>query len=453
MMKFTEEFLTKRGKTMKIRISKEVLPGLPLVEFSSKEKAGVFFRKLGKKRGENCQIRLVSEKTEDIKHLLESAVCALYDGAYQFRKETLKKLDGDNIYEMRDLLTDFGETEYTFITKQISEEEGKEQIQRGICLGKVKGYARTLGNLPNNYLHTEEMVTYAEKMAKDCKITCRVLGDRELKELGAGGLLAVNQGSRREAAMVVLEYEGAPAEKKIGLVGKGLMFDAGGYHLKSIDGMNGMKYDMCGAAGILETMEFLAKNQVEKNLIAVLMLAENVISPDAVKMGDVITMLSGNTVEVYNTDAEGRLVLADGLTFVQRAGAEKVVDLATLTYGAQSALGDYVTALFVNQDVAEKEWKKAAALTEERFWRLPMDESYHQMLTWSQCADFANYAPGRGAAASTAASFLENFIEEGTQWVHLDMVGPSVNRSESDELVQGATGAGISTIIRYIELQ
>lgn len=290
-------------------------------------------------------------------------------------------------------------------------------------------------------------------MAKDCKITCRVLGDRELKELGAGGLLAVNQGSRREAAMVVLEYEGAPAEKKIGLVGKGLMFDAGGYHLKSIDGMNGMKYDMCGAAGILETMEFLAKNQVEKNLIAVLMLAENVISPDAVKMGDVITMLSGNTVEVYNTDAEGRLVLADGLTFVQRAGAEKVVDLATLTYGAQSALGDYVTALFVNQDVAEKEWKKAAALTEERFWRLPMDESYHQMLTWSQCADFANYAPGRGAAASTAASFLENFIEEGTQWVHLDMVGPSVNRSESDELVQGATGAGISTIIRYIELQ
>lgn len=225
----------------------------------------------------------------------------------------------------------------------------------------------------------------------------------------------------------------------------------GGYHLKSIDGMNGMKYDMCGAAGILETMEFLAKNQVKKNLIAVLMLAENVISPDAVKMGDVITMLSGNTVEIYNTDAEGRLVLADGLTFVQRAGADKVVDLATLTYGAQSALGDATIALFVNQDVVEEEWKKAAKLTEERFWRLPVDESYHQMLAWSQCADFANYAPGRGAAASTAASFLENFIEEGTQWVHLDMVGPSVNRSESDELTQGATGAGISTIIHYVE--
>lgn len=451
MMKFTGESLTRRGEIMKIRISKEVLPSLPLVEVSSKEKIGVFFRKLGKKRGESCQIRLVSEKTEDSKHLLESAVCALYDGAYQFRKETLKKLDRNSIYEMRDLLTDFGETEYTFITEQISEEEGMEQIQRGICLGKAKGYARMLGDLPNNYLHTEEMVTYAEKVAKDCKMTCRVLGDRELKEMGAGGILAVNQGSRREAAMVVLEYEGACGEEKIGLVGKGLMFDAGGYHLKSIDGMNGMKYDMCGAAGILETMEFLAKNQVKKNLIAVLMLAENVISPDAVKMGDVLTMLSGNTVEIYNTDAEGRLVLADGLTFVQRAGADKVVDLATLTYGAQSALGDATIALFVNQDVVEEEWKKAAKLTEERFWRLPVDESYHQMLAWSQCADFANYAPGRGAAESTAASFLENFIEEGTQWVHLDMVGPSVNRSESDELTQGATGAGISTIIHYVE--
>lgn len=451
MMKFTGESLTKRGESMKIRISKEVLPGLPLVEVSTRENVGAFFRRLGKKRGESCQIRLISEKTEDSKHLLESAVCALYDGAYQFRKETLKKLDRNSIYEMRDLLTDFGETEYTFITEQICEEEGKEAIRRGSWLGKVKGYARTLGNLPNNYLHTEEMVTYAEKVAKDCKMTCRVLGDRELKEMGAGGILAVNQGSRREAAMVVLEYEGAAGEEKIGLVGKGLMFDAGGYHLKSIDGMNGMKYDMCGAAGILETMEFLAKNQVKKNLVAVLMLAENVISPDAVKMGDVITMLSGNTVEVYNTDAEGRLVLADGLTYVQRAGAEKVVDLATLTYGAQSALGDATTALFVNQDAIEEAWKKAAALTGERFWRLPVDETYHQMLLWSQCADFANYAPGKGAAASTAASFLENFIEEGTQWVHLDMVGPSVNRSESDELAQGATGAGISTIIHYVE--
>ena len=315
---------------------------------------------------------------------------------------------------------------YTFITEQISEEEGMEQIQRGICLGKAKGYARMLGDLPNNYLHTEEMVTYAEKVAKDCKMTCRVLGDRELKEMGAGGILAVNQGSRREAAMVVLEYEGACGEEKIGLVGKGLMFDAGGYHLKSIDGMNGMKYDMCDVAGILETMEFLAKNQVKKNLIAVLMLAENVISPDAVKMGDVITMLSGNTVEIYNTDAEGRLVLADGLTFVQRAGADKVVDLATLTYGAQSALGDATIALFVNQDVVEEEWKGQQSLQKRDFG----DCLWMNLII--RCSPGLNVRilpimrPPQGEGhASTAASFLENFIEEGTQWVHLDMVGPS----------------------------
>lgn len=179
--------------------------------------------------------------------------------------------------------------------------------------------------------------------------------------------------------------------------------------------MNGMKYDMCGAAEMLEMLEYLVTQKVEKNVMAVLMLAENVISPDAVKMGDVITTLAGKTVEVYNTDAEGRLVLCDGITFAQRMGARTVIDLATLTYSAQSALGDQVVALFGNDREALCSWEETAEQTGEYYWQLPMGPIYHRMIEWSICADFANYAPGRGAGASVAACFLENFVEEGTQ--------------------------------------
>ncbi|MBS6195525.1 MAG: leucyl aminopeptidase family protein [Clostridiales bacterium] len=410
-------------------------------------------RRLGKERGEDCQILAdgLALSKEELEAVLETAACALYDGAYRLEKEALRGLKGEEVYEKRDELTGFGETVYTFVTSQLSEEEGEKIIGRGAQIGLCKGYARTLGNLPNNYLHTEDLAVYAEKLCRDVGISCEVLKDQELEELGCGGLLAVNQGSRREAAMVVLRYEGAPGEKIFGLVGKGLMFDAGGYHLKSIDGMKGMKFDMCGAAGILETMEILARRKVKKNLIAVLMLAENVISPDALKMGDVVTTLAGKTVEVYNTDAEGRLVLCDGITYVQNQGAKAVLDLATLTYSAQAALGDVMTGLFVNQEETCADWQNAAKVTGEGFWRMPLDETYHRMLEWSICADFANYAPGKGAGASVAACFLENFVEEKTPWVHLDMVGPSVVRSETAEMAEGASGAGISTIVRFVE--
>ena len=162
-------------------------------------------------------------------------------------------------------------------------------------------------------------------------------------------------------------------------------------------------------------------------------------------MGDVITTLAGKTVEVYNTDAEGRLVLCDGITFAQRMGARTVIDLATLTYSAQSALGDQVVALFGNDREVLRIWEETAEQTGEYYWQLPMGPIYHKMIEWSICADFANYAPGKGAGASVAACFLENFVEDGTQWIHLDMVGPSVVRKETDEMAEGASGACMST--------
>lgn len=438
---------------MNIKISSVMLEETASITVDSADCLPALCRKLGKERKGDTQILMnfPVSSSEKLKEVLETAICGLYDGAYRFAKTGMKNLRNNQLFENRDGLSDFGDCTCTFVTDQIEDTEKEAIIKRGQELGICKGYARTLGNLPNNYLHTEDMVCYARKLAESLRADCQVFDDVKLRKMGCGGLLAVNQGSKREAAMVVLRYEGAPGEELIGLVGKGLMFDSGGYHLKSIDGMNGMKYDMCGAAGILESFEVLVRRKVKKNLVAVLMLAENVISPDAVKMGDVITTLAGKTVEVYNTDAEGRLVLCDGITYVQQQGAKTVLDLATLTYSAQAALGDAVTGLFVNNDLLWKRWMDTARYTGEKFWRLPLDPYYHNLLNWSICADFANYASGKGAGASVAACFLENFVEEGTRWIHLDMVGPSVVRSETEEMAEGASGSCISTIVKFLE--
>ena len=292
---------------------------------------------------------------------------------------------------------------------------------------------------------------YAAALAEDLGCTIQLLKDDELKSLGCGGILAVNQGSSRPAVLAALRYEGAPASPLTALVGKGVMFDSGGYHLKDIDGMKGMKLDMCGAADVLETFEILARRKVKKNLLAILVLVENVISPDACKMGDVITMMGGQTVEIYNTDAEGRLILADGLEYAQRQGARQVIDVATLTYGCQAALGDEVTGVFCNSDTLFSAWQQAAGTAREKIWRLPLMEVYHRNLEWSVCADFANYAPGKGAAASTAACFLEKFIHPETEWLHLDMVGTATNRGEQKGMAMGASGAMIGSLIRFLE--
>ncbi|MBQ7840449.1 MAG: leucyl aminopeptidase family protein [Lachnospiraceae bacterium] len=410
-----------------------------------------FFRREGKTGQEDVQILLdmpecAGKKAEKLADLI---VISLYEGAYRFQKECLKEWDAERIFTDRDKMADYGGRTITLV----SETDLRGSILKAQQAAYCMGYARTLGNLPHNYLQIPDMVRYAQDMAASCGLTCTVYGDRALRELGCGGILAVNQGSDNEAALVMLEWGSQKTEDKIALVGKGLMFDAGGYHLKSLDGMNGMKFDMCGAANMLESMEIAAKSDYPGPLLCVLGLAENLISPKAVKMGDVVSMLSGSTVEVYNTDAEGRLVLGDALTFAQRLGAVKVIDLATLTGGTHSALGDETVGIFSNHEDIYGMFEKSMKAVGERCWRLPLGEIYRQALCWSDTADLANYAPGFGAAGSTGAAFLEFFIEPGTQWVHLDVVGPASARSESEERTKGATDVCMSAIRKWLEIQ
>ena len=213
---------------MKIRWTNQAEEAQTEVVFEKGTATPENFRRLGKKRGGDCRIAVKREgfSEEEWVQMLCNGVCSLYDGAYQFSRSWVKMLGKQNVYENREVLCDYGDTCYTFVLEGTAQEI--EALERGELLGRCKGYARTLGNLPNNYLHTEDLASYAQTLAQQLGISCEIYGDQKLEELGCGALLAVNQGSRREAAMVVLRYEGAPGTDWTALVGKGLMFDAGG---------------------------------------------------------------------------------------------------------------------------------------------------------------------------------------------------------------------------------
>lgn len=379
--------------------------------------------------------------------LIPIMVKAIVKGGYSFAKEGLKKIGNNSIFINRELFSKYPESQYTFITKFALSKILEDAELDARCIG----HARSLGNLPSNYFGIREMEAYVRELADYYQVTADVLDDRALSELGCQGILSVNQGSSKGARLFVLHYDGGGAGGLTALAGKAVMFDSGGYHLKSMSGMEGMQYDMCGGANILSAFEMAVRKKSEQRICAIIPCVENVISPDACKMGDVITTLSGRTVEIYNTDAEGRLILCDALTYAAKLGAERIIDLATLTYSCQNALGNEIAGIFSNSDEFYGEFSRTGQNCGEKFWRLPLDGCFHEKIKDSLTADLINYAPGSGGGASIAASFLEEFIEEGIQWIHLDVVGPAVNKQETDDLSKGATGVFADTIAALLE--
>lgn len=408
------------------------------------------FGGLGKSVKENYQVILeyVHIASLEKAELIQLVVQSILEGAYSFRKAYLTEVNNENIFTMREKLTDEKEeVELTFIV----EGAFKEVIEKGVIYGKAINRARTLSNIPNNYLHVKDFTAYAKYLAVFYQLECEVLGRKELEDLHSGGILSVNAGCKEEAQLIILTYRGNQSDALNAVVGKGVMFDAGGYHLKSLEGMDGMKYDMCGAANVLAVIEIVAALKSKANIMVVIPAVENVISQDATKMGDVITTMAGKTVEIWNTDAEGRLILCDALTYAIRKGATSLIDLATLTYSCQGALGSDISGIFANNEVFYQAFMKDTNQTGEKVWRLPLDSIYHRLLENTKTADLINYAPGYGAGASVAACFLETFIENDLPWIHLDIVGTSVCRSERVDKEKGATGVLISTIASYID--
>lgn len=301
--------------------------------------------------------------------------------------------------------------------------EARTALRQGEALAHGVELACNLGNRPGNLCTPSDLANIAEDMASSHKgLKCKVLGEAEMADLGMGALLSVSRGSREEARLIVLEWHGGKkSEKPLALVGKGLTFDAGGISLKPAAKMEEMKFDMMGGGTVLGTMRAIAEMELPLNIVAVVAASENLPDGAANKPGDIVTSLSGQTIEVINTDAEGRLILCDALTWVQNEYKPRtIVDLATLTGACVVALGDKACGLFANDQSLADELLAAGEAAGDRAWQMPLWEDYQKQLE-SPVADMQNVG-GPGAGSITAASFLHRFTRK-SRWAHLDIAG------------------------------
>ncbi|MEK6284885.1 MAG: leucyl aminopeptidase [Acidobacteriota bacterium] len=334
-----------------------------------------------------------------------------------------------------------------------SEEALASGVERGRIIGEAVNLARELSNEPSSTLTPSELAERAKETASKFGLDIDVLDEARMKELGMGALLGVARGSDEPAKLIVLRYtpgESEPAGDEadlIAIVGKGITFDSGGISIKPAEGMEKMKYDMSGAAATLAAMRAIAQLKPRVNVIGLMPTTENMPSGRAYKPGDVLRAMSGKTIEVINTDAEGRLILADAISYARKLGATKIIDLATLTGAVSIALGTINVAILGNNQLLVDEVRAAAREVGERFWQLPMDDDYREMIK-SDIADIKNSA-GRNAGTITAAYFLHEFAED-TPWVHLDIAGTAWENDRKPYMAKGPTGVAIRTLINYV---
>ncbi|MGP7816305.1 leucyl aminopeptidase [Niallia sp. 01092] len=336
------------------------------------------------------------------------------------------------------------------VFSQADQQKLEAALHVGYVYGKGTNSARDLVNLPGNMLTAACLAEYAQKLAATYSFEVEILEKEDMLKLGMGALLAVNQGSVEPPKMIVLKYQGKEKwHDVIGLVGKGITFDTGGYSIKTKDGIVGMKTDMGGAAAVLGAMEIIGELKPEQNVVAVIPSTDNMISGAAFKPDDVITSMSGKTIEVLNTDAEGRLVLADAVTYAKHHGANYLIDVATLTGGVIIALGMETTGAMTNNESFFEQVLEASYEAGEPIWRLPIFESHKKKIRSSIIADLNN-SPGREGHAIMGGAFVGEF-SEGTPWVHLDIAGTSTTKSNSDLGDIGATGAMTRTLALLVE--
>ncbi len=325
--------------------------------------------------------------------------------------------------------------------------EDTEAVRRGHILADGLLLARELVNLPANLMYPESFARRAAEVAVATGQELEVWDELRLRREGCGALLAVAAASARPPRLLILRHRGSAQRAPLALVGKGVTFDSGGLSLKPSDGMLDMKCDMAGAATVLAAMQVIARLDIERPVIGVVGLVENMISGHAFKLGDVLTARSGKTIEIHNTDAEGRLVLADALDVCQDEQPEQIIDLATLTGACVVALGTDVAGLMSNNQILEDQLRRCADAVGEQVWPLPMHAHFGEQIQ-SQVADIKNMGAGRWGGAITAAKFLEEFVRE-TPWTHIDMAGPAFSDKAKPHLDAGATGALVRTLVEF----
>ncbi|MDV2886118.1 leucyl aminopeptidase [Alkalihalophilus pseudofirmus] len=320
-----------------------------------------------------------------------------------------------------------------------------EAADCGFAYGKGTNRARKLINIPGNLLTPTELAKEAKELADQHGFEYDVLEKEDMEKLGMGALLAVAKGSDEPPKMIVLKYQAKETwDDVLGFVGKGLTFDSGGISIKPRENMHQMKMDMGGAAAVLGAMDIIGEMKPDVNVLAVIPSSENMLNGSALKPGDVIRAMDGKTIEVRNTDAEGRLILADGVAYAKQLGATNLVDVATLTGAVLIALGDCTTGAVTNNESFMEEVLEASVETGEWIWRLPSYKPYRDMLKTSDVADLNN-APGRLAGSITAGLFIGEFVGD-TPWVHLDIAGTAWNSKPNNLCPLGGTGVMARTL-------
>jgi leucyl aminopeptidase len=336
--------------------------------------------------------------------------------------------------------------------KLLVEEEHKVQAESAIhkaqILAEATNLTRNLINEPPNVLTPSELANRASAMAQAVGLQCEIWDKAKIAESGMGGLIGVSQGSAQPPRFVILRYRGAPdSAKGMALVGKGITFDTGGISIKPAQDMDVMKSDMGGAAAVIGAMQAIAKLRPPINVTALIPTCENMPSATAYRPGDILCLMNGKTIEIVNTDAEGRLILADALSYAAREGLSPIIDLATLTGGIVIALGTILTGLFCNDERLTNEIVAAGRVAGEKHWPMPLDDEYNEQIK-SDIADIKQTG-GREASSVTAAKILQHFVADA-KWAHLDIAGTSYLESKKPYQEKGATGVGVRTLAELV---
>ena len=338
--------------------------------------------------------------------------------------------------------------------------EAKKGLSRGEVVGEYTNKARDIANTPANDMTPTDLGKSAEQLTKGIKMTVKVLGEKEVKKLKMGSLLAVGQGTKSETKFIIAEYWGAGKasgksvskdKQPVVLIGKGITYDTGGLNVKPTGAMHDMHLDMSGGSAVLATIACAAKLGLKKNIVALVPTAENAVSDDAMRAGDIVTSMSGKTIEVLHTDAEGRMVMADALTYSERYKPRAIIDVATLTGAALVALGQHASAILTTDKELSSSLEEAGERSGDYVWPLPLWDEYKQYLK-SNRADVSNISTtfARWGGTIEGATFLSFFAPKDIPWAHVD-IAPRMESIASDKLAKGSTGEPVRMLVKYLE--
>jgi len=415
-----------------------LIGGGKAAKFSSSELrklAGAAVRSIKAKDLTSFALVMPAKIDDAAKVIVEGALVGNFDADYYRSDRTKQKIE-----------------DLTIVAPKGSNQQSlKKGIEQGRIIGESQNFTRDLVNEPGNRMTPTILADRAKAMCDETGLACEIYGPDKIKELKMGAFWSVAQGSDEEPRLIVMRYEPerAPKKRVLGLVGKGITFDSGGISIKPGEGMEKMKYDMAGGAAMIGAMRASAQLKPNVRVIGIVCASENMPSGKAQKPGDVQIAMSGKSIEIINTDAEGRLVLADGLHYARELGATHLIDAATLTGACVVALGMVNAGVFANDDDFYNRFNQSLAKSGEKMWRLPADDDYRELIK-SDIADIRNTGGGRWAGATAAAMFLKEFVDD-TPWLHLDIAGVAWMEDNKPWIAKGPSGVPVRSLVEFAQ--